>query len=74
MSFKQAERLETDGPIGIERDGDDHLIIYTETPPGGPVQRFCMRVSLFNAARIFGMLAFFLGISLPKALAKAIKL
>jgi hypothetical protein len=71
MAFKQADRLPTDGAAGIERDGD-HLILYVETADGRG--RGSLRVSFFNAARLFGMLALFLGIKLPAALGKAIRL
>lgn len=70
--FKQADRLGTDGAVGIAVEGD-YLVIHHEakTPGSG---RDSLKLSLFNAARVFGMLALFLGISLPRAVAKAIKL
>lgn len=71
MSFKQAERLPDDGPIGIERLDDDRLLVYVETSNG---DRQFITVSLFNAARIFGALSVFLGINLPRAIGKAIKM
>lgn len=72
MDFKQAERLPTDGSVGVELD-EDYLIICVDHPGVG-TGRACVRVSFFNAARIFGLLALFLGIRLPAKLSKAIRL
>lgn len=71
MAFVQAARLDTDGMVHVTRlesegklmlsvvdDGTEHTVVMSE----------------FNAARAFGMLALMLGISLPKATGKAIKL
>jgi hypothetical protein len=56
----------------VELD-EDYLIICVDHPGVG-TGRACVRVSFFNAARIFGLLALFLGIRLPAKLSKAIRL
>lgn len=65
-AWRMPERLPTDGPIGVRRAGDDYLALDFN---GHEV-----RVSRYNAARLYGMLGMFLEIPLPKAMGKAIKL
>lgn len=68
--FVQAPRQPTDGPVAINRNDDDSLTIVATTDGiDGSI-----RVSEYNAARLFGMLALMLGIDLPSSLGKAIKL
>lgn len=63
---KQPERLPDDPGISVERSGENHyLLICGERS---------LRVSGFNAWRLFGALAFMLGIPLPSKIAKGIKL
>jgi hypothetical protein len=66
-AFKMPERLPEDGPVGVRREGDRHLCLYAEGLGS-------LTVSEYNAARLFGILAMFLEIRLPKALGKAIVL
>jgi len=62
-------RSERDGEVKVERPDDDSLLIYVVD--SGQAQS--LTVSPYNAWRIFGMLAFLLGIQLPRELAKLIK-
>ena len=66
--FTMPTRRERDGAVGVSRIDDDTLAI-TVTDDGVPQS---MKLSRYNATRIFGMLAFTLRIPLPKALGKAI--
>ena len=65
-AWKMPKRIPTDGPVGIRRVGDHYLALSFD---GHEVT-----ISLYNAARIFGMIALFLEIPLPKKLGAAIKL
>jgi hypothetical protein len=64
--WKMPERKPSDGPIGITRAEDGYLIIDCDDT--------AIKVSEYNAARIFGMLSLFLEIKLPQKLGEAIKL
>lgn len=63
---KQPERLPDDGAVAVTLEGASHYRIS--------VGEHSIKVSGFNAWRLFGMLAIMLGIRLPSALAKRIKL
>lgn len=68
--FKQAPRQPTDGPVSVNRNDDDTLtLIATTDGRDGSI-----RVSEYNAARLFGILGLMLGIELPPSIGKAIKL
>ena len=67
--FVQAARLPGDGTVSLRRDGD-HLEVSVTTD--GVVSS--VRMSEYNASRIFAFLAIFLEIPLPAQLGKAIKL
>lgn len=66
--FKQAARLPDDPGVRVSRDDDGKLWISTDDDCGA------VHLSEYNAARVFGMLALFLEIPLPKHIGKAIKL
>lgn len=68
----QPERTDDDGPISVDRwiHDDEMLVIKIRTK--GEDQH--MVVGMYNAWRLFGLLAVMLGITLPKKLMKAIKL
>lgn len=66
----QPPRGEKDGPVGVRRLEDETLAI-SATYDG--TERSIV-VSEYNAWRIFGTLAMFLGVKLPKKLAESIKL
>ena len=68
--LKMPEREEGDGQFMVERLEDGRLGVEVTTD--GVHYRLVM--GAFNGWRVFGMLAFFLGITLPKNIAKAIKL
>lgn len=62
------ERQPDDGPLGVSRvDDDPGYLRFTHGDQW-------MVLSEYNAARLFGMLALFLKIPIPRALGKAIKL
>ena len=64
--FKQAPRLADDPGINVSADGDDHLVLACGDSS--------IRVSRFNAARIFGCMALLLGIPLSTRIGKEIRL
>lgn len=70
MKTKQPDRGPEDGPIGITRLDDETLAIDCTT--NGVLRRTI--ASEYNAWRLFGTLAVFLGIQLPKKLEKSIDL
>lgn len=70
MSFKQADRLPDDGAMGVQRLDNGNLLLSVET--AGKEQS--MEVSDYNAARLFGSIAFFLGLPLPSKISKEIKM
>lgn len=60
------EQLPTDGPARVTCDPEwDHVLISVDGKH--------LRMSRYNAWRVFGMLAFALRIPLPRHVAKAIK-
>lgn len=67
---KQPERQKTDGPIGVSRTSEGRIRIDV-TNDG---EMASIEMSEFNARRAFGILTLFLGIRLPRALAKKIDL
>lgn len=72
VTGKQPPRGPEDGPVNISRVGvgDGHLVI--EATQGG--EATSVRMSEYNAWRVFGSLALMLGISLPAKIGKEIKL
>lgn len=70
MAFKQPARLPVDGEVAVRRLDDDRIAIVVTT--NGEEQSIVC--SPYNATRVFGVLAVMLGIPLPSALGKAIKL
>lgn len=72
MAFEQAPWREgIDGPISIGRDAGNDDLVVTIIHRG---QLQALRMSEHNAATLFGSLALMLGISLPTALGKRIKI
>lgn len=69
---KQPERGPEDGQVTITRAHDDPSKILIAVVHSG-IERE-IRMTEHNAWRVFGMLAFMLGIKLPVKLLKAIKL
>ena|GEM_PF-5614272 len=73
--FKMPLRQPGDSSFAVKRLGNDYLQI---SYPGDTCEPYVcsglLTVSPYNAARIFGALALFLDITLPKQLAKAITL
>lgn len=67
---KMPARLPSDGAVAVTRVDDHHLTASVTT--NGTTETVIM--SEFNAWRVFGMLSVMLGIPLPVALGKAIKL
>lgn len=67
--MSQPERKPWDGPIKVQRIGD-YISISVEQNS----EAQGMKISEYNAWRVFGMLAVILGVPLPKYIAKAIKL
>ena len=70
--YVQAKRLDTDGPMSVQRQRDDNgnegfLLSVTSN---GVEQSIHM--SEFNASRVFATLALLLGIQLSKTVGKAI--
>lgn len=63
---KQPERLPDDPRVEVTRLDDDHYSI-------GVGDKF-LKLSTFNAWRVFGMLSVMLGLKLPRAMAERIKL
>ncbi len=80
---KMPERSPKDGPVSVNRLGDDRICISAETlnlnPVEDPINNYWresphyLEMSEYNAWRIFGMLAIILGIELPKKVGKEIK-
>ena len=66
----QPARLPEDGEASVHRVNPDHICIAADL--NGETQR--VYVSNYNAWRLFGMLAFMLGIKLPAKLLREIKL
>lgn len=66
---KQPERELSDGPVSVDRV--DQFIVLSARQDK---KYEGMKVSEYNAWRLFGMLAVILGIELPKNIAKTIKL
>lgn len=66
---KQPERELSDGPVAVNRI-DQFIVLSAEQDK----KYEGMKVSEYNAWRLFGMLAVVLGVELPKNIAKAIKL
>lgn len=64
------ERQPTDGAVSVNRPAKGMIGITASTDG----QLETLRMSEFNAWRVFGMLSLFLGLPLPKAVGKAIKL
>lgn len=69
-AFRQQPRREADGPVAIDRDANDMLVISATTAG----EQRAIRVSEYNASRLLGMLALMLGVRLNPTDAKAIKL
>jgi hypothetical protein len=69
MPLEMPERLETDGLIEVRREGWGFVVTVVNSGEASSI-----KLSPFNAWRAFGLLAFMLGIPLPKSTAKAIKL
>ena len=67
---KQPARGDGDGEIQLERRDDGKLCLSCVTDG----ERTMVRMGEFNAWRAFGLLAVFLGISLPTKLSKSIQL
>lgn len=69
-AFKQAKRLDTDGSVELRRtdDGLLELVVVTDCTTSRAV------MSEYNASRAYAFLALMLGIPIPKAVSKAIKL
>jgi hypothetical protein len=67
--IQQPPREPCDGQVSVNRHKDELCISVTHN---GQDQGLVM--SEYNAWRVFGMLAMLLGVSLPKKIAKAIKM
>jgi hypothetical protein len=68
-------RQPEDGKVEISQLDDDSLVLsVTRVLDEKRSDTDSIRMSRYNAARMFGMLSLFLGIPLPKKLGKAIKL
>lgn len=65
----QPERKPWDGPVAVQRVGD-----YIDVQATDNGEKTYLRMSEYNAWRVFAMLAMILGVSLPKALGKSIKM
>ena len=67
---KQPERSDRDGEVSVRRlpNGDMTIAVVTDN------ERAFLVLTDYNGWRIFGLLAFMLGIDLPVKLAKKIKL
>lgn len=63
-------RQPTDGPVSVNRPAEGELAISVET--GGEIHT--IRMSEYNAWRVFGMMSIMLGIPLGAEARKAIKL
>lgn len=68
--YEMPPRQPGDGHMGVERVDDDHLRIYAVTEG----QDQAIKVSDFNAWRLFGALSLMLGLPLPKNVSKSIKM
>ena len=68
--LKMPERLPTDGPLTVQRDGAINYIIHVENAAG---RSSLIHISPYNAWRLFGTLAMMLEIPLTPAAKKAIK-
>lgn len=62
-------RAPDDGPIGIRKDRGEYVLLTTQCGVESE-----LRVSPHNAWRLFGSLALMLGIPLPKAIGRLIRL
>jgi hypothetical protein len=67
--YRHPERSESDGPVHVERI-ENGLRLRVEH--AGREQS--IELSYYNAGRLFGTLAFMLGIELPNKIARALKL
>lgn len=67
---QQPERQPSDGPMTVERLEDGRWLISVETDG----ERQSITCGGFNVWRVFGSLAFLLGVALPKKVSKSIKL
>lgn len=67
MAFRQAERIDGDGPISISLRDEEHLALTVSTD--GEMQTIVM--SKFNAARAFALLGHMLAEGGPSLLSKA---
>jgi hypothetical protein len=67
---EQPERSDRDGEVSVHRlpNGDIMIAVVTDN------ERASVVLTDYNGWRIFGLLAFMLGIGLPTKLAKKIKL
>lgn len=70
MKKTQPPRAPSDGPVSVRTPTDD--VVEIEATTDGKAQAISM--STYNAWRVFGMLALMLGIPLPPATGKAIRL
>ena len=70
QAFTQAPREPDDGPVSVRRETDEAGRERLLLECGGS----SIECSLFNASRLFGMMAVMLKIQLSKAVSKAIKL
>lgn len=70
MPFQMPERQPNDGEVNLRRLDKGKIQVSVMTD--GNLEGITM--SEYNAARVFGILALFLEIPLPKSLAKQIKL
>lgn len=70
MPLKMPERGPGDGPVAVRRPTDGEIAIAATTDG----VEGCVVMSEYNAWRVFGMLSMMLGIPLPPATGKAIKL
>lgn len=69
-AFKQAERRPGDGSVSVTREADDRIVVVVKTDD--KIQ--FIEMSEYNASRVFALIGLMLGIQLPAALGKKIKL
>lgn len=67
---KQPDRATNDGPMRVERPREGVIVVAVTTDDVEQI----ITMSEFNAWRVFGCLAFMLGIKLPSKIQKAIQL
>lgn len=63
-------RTPSDGTIRLQRGGEERLLVTVVTDG----EQRSIDVGIYNAWRLFGMLALFLEIPLPKRVGKAVRL